>query len=286
MHKDDFAKVMAAEKGKYGEEVDCTADAKVLVRYVDKMNRDYGGVTISQISTEWKKTKTSEMDPIISGYAMRGKLSKDRIERMTVQLMIKSILKFRIDSNKYGSNMYIVPGPFGGKLLESKTSRLTVLTVDMDISYWDDSLQTEIQSVTELMRTLNSSSGSDRSNRINDVESKLSRIRNILKSFKMETRLIKDGIVRRSFEQKYDDYDARIKTLTSEAKWAKTSGNKRELFGGAASSSHTAEEEGDAMLNRADALQDKTEESLQHTRQMVDATKDVAVATLEELHRQ
>ena len=40
------------------------------------------------------------------------------------------------------------------------------------------------------------------------------------------------------------------------------------------------------MLNRADALQDKTEESLQHTRQMVDATKDVAVATLEELHRQ
>jgi SNARE protein len=77
-----------------------------------------------------------------------------------------------------------------------------------------------------------------------------------------------------------------VKELAREAKWAKTEGNKRELFGGASSQTHTAEEEGDAMLNRADQLQDKTEESLQHTRQMVDATKDVAVATLEELHRQ
>lgn len=103
-------------------------------------------------------------------------------------------------------------------------------------------------------------------------------------------RLIKDGIKRREYEGKYDVHDKRLKSMESEAKWAKTSGNKRELFGGATSRNgngeYSAEQEGDAMLDKADSLQDKTAESLQHTRQMVDATKDVAAATLEELDRQ
>ena len=38
--------------------------------------------------------------------------------------MIKSILQFRVDNTKYGSNMYIVPGQYGSMLLESATSRV------------------------------------------------------------------------------------------------------------------------------------------------------------------
>lgn len=45
------------------------------------MNRDYGGVTISQISTEWKKTKTDDMDAIIYNYTNRGKVRPWSVRR-------------------------------------------------------------------------------------------------------------------------------------------------------------------------------------------------------------
>ena len=40
------------------------------------------------------------------------------------------------------------------------------------------------------------------------------------------------------------------------------------------------------MLKAADQIQDKTAQSLKHTEQMVQLTKEVATATIEELHRQ
>ncbi|GMH94446.1 hypothetical protein TrST_g2726 [Triparma strigata] len=135
-----------------------------------------------------------------------------------------------------------------------------------------------------MLKKVSKTSGSSRSSLLNDLTSKISRSRNILKSFKMETRLIKDGVKRRAMDSKYGDYEKRINELEGEVKWARTEGNKKELFG--SQEPLSAAEEGDAMLKDASAVQDKTEQSLMHSKQMVEATKDVAVATLEELHRQ
>jgi SNARE protein len=80
--------------------------------------------------------------------------------------------------------------------------------------------------------------------------------------------------------------------LESELKWAKTEGGKKELFGtqsakpGGGTDGMSAVEEGDQMLRDAEGIQDKTEQSLIHSRQMVEATKEVGQATIEELHRQ
>lgn len=101
----------------------------------------------------------------------------------------------------------------------------------------------------------------------------------------METRLIKDGVKRRAMETKYSDYEKKINELEGEVKWSRTEGNKKELFG-SSGDPLTSAEEGDSMLKDASQIQDKTEQSLMHSKQMVEATKDVAVATLEELHRQ
>jgi SNARE protein len=113
----------------------------------------------------------------------------------------------------------------------------------------------------------------------------MSRLKNISKSYKMETRLIKEGASRRKHEDAHEAYDKKIKGLESEIKWSRTEGNKKELFGGASAATSPAEE-GDAMLQEASRVQDKTEQSLAHTRAVVDATKEVGNATLEELHRQ
>ena len=118
MSKEDCAVVITGEKDKSGIEVDCTLDAKVLVGYVDRAQQ----VTIAQISAEWRKANPG--DDVLVGYEGRMRLSKDRVEHMVVQLLIKKILGFEVVSNKHASNMYIVPGPLGGKLIGSDTAKV------------------------------------------------------------------------------------------------------------------------------------------------------------------
>ena len=102
----------------------------------------------------------------------------------------------------------------------------------------------------------------------------------------MECRLIKDSTLRKSSEEKLGGYEAEINKLETELKWSKTEGNKKELFGGGGNREFNPKEEGDAMLKAADQIQDKTAQSLKHTEQMVQLTKEVATATIEELRRQ
>ena len=109
-------------------------------------------------------------------------------------------------------------------------SRYRVIPLQ-DINYWDESLSSELSSLTDMLKKVSKTSGSSRSSLLNDLTSKISRSRNILKSFKMETRLIKDGIKRRAMDSKYGDYEKRINELEGEVKWARTEGNKKELFG-------------------------------------------------------
>lgn len=98
---------------------------------------------------------------------------------------------------------------------------------------------------------------------------------------------MKNGVERRSYEDKLKAHDARIAKLEGELKWAREGGGaKKELFGGARKGERDPEAEGDQMLADASKIQDKTQDSLAHTQKMVAASKEVATATIEELHRQ
>jgi hypothetical protein len=81
-------------------------------------------------------------------------------------------------------------------------------------------------------------------------------------------------MLRRKHEDAHGDYEKKVKSLESEIKWARTQGDKRELFG-AAAAQRSPEEEGDGMLRDASQVQDKTEQSLAHTKAVVEATKEV-----------
>ena len=154
-----------------------------------------------------------------------------------------------------------------------------------DISYWEDALSQELQEANALFVSTSSLKGAQKTNKLLECESKVTRAKNIKKSYKMEMRLIKNGIDRRGFEEKLKKHDVAIGKLLGELKWAKSDGAKSELFGGA-SRGQNPEGEGDAMLAGASKLQDKTADSLLHTQKMVEATKEVGQATIEELHRQ
>jgi SNARE protein len=164
-----------------------------------------------------------------------------------------------------------------------------------DIAFWSDSLSTAIVEGEEILNTIGKTrAGADRTNLIAECETKIKRCKNIEKSFRMEMRLIPAG-KRGDYEGELSTYKASIEKLGNELKWAKTESGKSELFGGGmgkaggdggASVVQNPEEEGDDMLKKADGIQDKTEQSLQHTQQMVEGSKEVATATIEELHRQ
>jgi len=101
----------------------------------------------------------------------------------------------------------------------------------------------------------------------------------------METRMLKDAVTRRKHEGKGEEFEKRMKGMESEVKWAKTEGNKKELFGRSTVQT-TPGEEGDQMLTDASRVQDKTQAALENIQAVTDATAEVGTATLEELGRQ
>lgn len=113
------------------------------------------------------------------------------------------------------------------------------------------------------------------------------------RSFKMEIRLIQDVNVRRQYESRLSHLDQQLKTLQADLKALESETNRGELFvsGGANGASDLERgadgvKAGDNMLREASALQDKTQDSLENTKNMIAASKEVGLSTLEELERQ
>jgi SNARE protein len=112
------------------------------------------------------------------------------------------------------------------------------------------------------------------------------------RSFKMETRLVQDVQLRRKYESRLNSLDQQLRTLTGDLKALESEGARGELFveadrdgfnGGGGTDGQKA---GDNMLKEASNLQDKTQDSLANTKNMIAASKEVGVSTLEELERQ
>jgi SNARE protein len=125
------------------------------------------------------------------------------------------------------------------------------------------------------------------------VERAMSRIRSASgtkRSFKMEIRLVQDVNLRRKYESRLAALDSQLKTLQADIKALEAETHRGDLFGTNPDdpeiNEHDAVKAGDSMLKEASGLQDKTQDSLEKTKQMIVESKEVGVSTLEELERQ
>jgi SNARE protein len=113
------------------------------------------------------------------------------------------------------------------------------------------------------------------------------------RSFKMEIRLIQDVNSRRSYEQRLNALDQQLKALQADLKAIESDAQRGDLFSGRDVEAGSAKnggldgvKAGDDLLRQAAGLQDKTQDSLDNTKNMIAASKEVGLSTLEELERQ
>jgi SNARE protein len=146
-----------------------------------------------------------------------------------------------------------------------------------------------IQSILDGVPSL--SSAMERASAMEEADGRLRGATGTKRSFKMEIRLVQDINERRRLEGRLQKMDQELRTLKADLKALQADENRGQLFvGGGGGGGEDGEMDptmaGSNMLNEAKALQDKTQDSLVNTRNMIAASKEVGVSTLEELQRQ
>jgi len=161
-----------------------------------------------------------------------------------------------------------------------------------DIDYWDDTLTEEITSIQQVLDGVPSLSDPvERAAALDQVEDRLRGAQGTKRSFKMEIRLVQDVQRRRGLEARLNSMDQELRTLQADLRALQADQNRGELFVGSERQGGQFNEAdavraGSNMLTEASALQDKTQDSLMNTKNMIAASKDVGISTLEELKRQ
>lgn len=151
----------------------------------------------------------------------------------------------------------------------------------------------ELKAIGQLLDTIPAKAGMKKAAAIEEAKDKVRGAESTKRSFKMEIRLIQDAQQRRKFESRLQQLDQNLKGYKADAKALESETQRGELFiQGEDGKSTTAMDEkdgvaaGSKMLNEAANLQDKTQDSLSATKTMIADSKEVGVATLEELERQ
>eukprot|EP00565_Helicotheca_tamesis_P002218 CAMPEP_0185733740 /NCGR_PEP_ID=MMETSP1171-20130828/20387_1 /TAXON_ID=374046 /ORGANISM="Helicotheca tamensis, Strain CCMP826" /LENGTH=253 /DNA_ID=CAMNT_0028403543 /DNA_START=87 /DNA_END=848 /DNA_ORIENTATION=- len=156
-----------------------------------------------------------------------------------------------------------------------------------DIQYWDDTLTDEIESISAILHSVpNIRNDMEKKAALDRAEKSLRSAQGSKRSYKMESRLVPDPNQRRQYENRLAEHEQTLASLTSDLKALKSGTQRGELFVGADTGNSDPDQTGDALLNEAHGLQDKTQASLDNTKQMVAASKEVGMATIEELERQ
>lgn len=169
-----------------------------------------------------------------------------------------------------------------------------------DIHFWRDSITNEITEIESLLNSARSTSDAlSKSSYLANAEKKIKSSKATLRSFKMETRLLANPSDRSTYEIEHSRYERTIAQFTSDLSSLKSDENRNQLFLGANTNSNgitpnstssdpttQAQNDGDAMLNEAERLQDKTGQSLINTQNMIEESKVTGMMTLEELERQ
>mmetsp|Transcript_29685 Transcript_29685/g.44016 ORF Transcript_29685/g.44016 Transcript_29685/m.44016 type:complete len:251 (+) Transcript_29685:103-855(+) len=158
-----------------------------------------------------------------------------------------------------------------------------------DLQYWDDTLTEEVESIRVILGSIPGIHDEmEKTATLDKAERKLRAASGTKRSYKMETRLVSDPSVRRTYEGQLAEHEKVLNKLADEVKAAKNEMQRGQLFVGnrADGEEPNAEADGDAMLKDAEHLQEKTQSSLDNTMNMVAETKIVGMETMEELRRQ
>lgn len=160
-----------------------------------------------------------------------------------------------------------------------------------DVQYWDDTLADEVQSIRDLIKSAEHKSNVDRATTLDRAEKKLRAAQGTKRSYKMETRLVPDPRTKQMYENKLAKLSDELARCSNDLKALKCGQQRGELFVGARQGGNnfddmTGEEAGDALIGEMNTIQGKTKNSLQNTKQMVAASKEVGEATMDELLRQ
>jgi hypothetical protein len=152
-------------------------------------------------------------------------------------------------------------------------------------------LTNEIQTIQQEIEEVDQLDDEDKLAHITMVEKMLRKAQGTKRSLKMETRLVTDVGQRRQYENRLARLDDELSHLSADVQALKQSVQRSSLMEGMNDSLEQFDTEdyqktGDDMLNKASALQDKTQESLDYTKNLVAESKEVGSATLVELHRQ
>ncbi|CAB9516811.1 expressed unknown protein [Seminavis robusta] len=161
-----------------------------------------------------------------------------------------------------------------------------------DIQYWDDTLTEECEEIQKLIDRVQSM-GDGKSAVFDKIEKHIRGAQGTKRSFKMETRLVADVADRRKMEARLQNLDQKLNALSADCKALRQEHERGELFDGGggevdvdAINEDDAVKGGDNMLKETENIQNKTQDSLSNTKQMIAASKEVGMATLEELERQ
>ena len=154
----------------------------------------------------------------------------------------------------------------------------------MDIDYWKEKLDTEIDEIRVKLQSISGSKDDDDDAMgFKDVKDKLIKTKNTtLSSLKYEVRIIHDKKQRMIHQNEYNDYETSILNMIEKV-------NQMSMV-----SERKKDEEddtdpikaGDTILLEAEHLQTKTQSSLSKTRDMINEAKDVGMTTVRRLKDQ
>ncbi|MGK3762037.1 MAG: SNARE protein, partial [Bacillariaceae sp.] len=131
----------------------------------------------------------------------------------------------------------------------------------------------------------------DKASALEEADDKMRSATGTKRSFKMEIRLVQDTNQRSKYSKRLKKMENELRTLKADLKALQAEEHRGELFvsGGGANGPDGEQDPtmaGNNMLNEASRVQDKTQDALGNTKSMIAQTKEVGVATLEELQRQ
>jgi len=160
-----------------------------------------------------------------------------------------------------------------------------------DIQYWEDTLTEEIEHIQHTLDGVQSLSDPvERASALEDADDTMRSATGTKRSFKMEIRLVQDADQRNKFTKRLKKMEKELRTLKADLKALQAEEHRGELFITGGDGGPDGEVDptmaGTNMLNEASTLQDKTQDALGNTRNLIAASKEVGVATLEELQRQ
>ncbi|EQC37995.1 hypothetical protein SDRG_04425 [Saprolegnia diclina VS20] len=155
-----------------------------------------------------------------------------------------------------------------------------------EINYYDGDLSEALSTLDGIMARLAKAPPAVRGEVLAEAEKKLKEVVDLKKGYTLALRQVTDREEIKVFREKNDVYAARVEELTREVKWAKSETERNGLFGDAKVNAAKMPTGNREMLGKAQEIQTKTEISLKNTQKMVEASKDVALATGEVLREQ